>query len=93
MNIKINLFETKLEDKKLLPDIELKIIDDENKTIYSHINGLLPSKYGNKIMMVGTQSDFDAKIELEIDKKSNVICDKIFELFYLIEEVNKNGTK
>ena len=93
MNIKINLYQLKVNNKKFSPDIEIKVIDDDNKEIYYHTNTLLPSKNGNKIFMVGTQSDFNAKTELEIDEKCNIICDKLLELFYLIEEVNKNGTK
>ena len=43
--------------------------------------------------MVGTQSEFDAETELKIDKKSDEICDKLFELFALIKEENKDADK
>lgn len=93
MKIKCQLFQLEMFGKKLLPDIEIKIINEEKNEIYYHVNSLLPSKYNNRIIMQGTQSDFDAQTELKIDKKSNEICDKLFELFELIEEETKNGIK
>lgn len=93
MEIKCKLFQLEMYNKKLLPDIEIKIINEEEKVIYYHANSLLSSKQNNQIIMVGTQSDFDAQTELKIDKKSNEICDKLFELFKLIEEETKNGIK
>lgn len=86
MQIKVKMSQLKFLGKKCLPDIEIRIFNDERKEIYYHTNGLLPSHYGNRIHMVGTQSEFDAETELKIDEKSNEICDKLFELFALIEE-------
>ena len=86
MQIKVKMSQLKFLGKKLLPDIEIQIFNDERKEIYYHTNSLLPSNHGNRIHMVGTQSEFDAETELKIDKKSDEICDKLFELFALIEE-------
>ena len=52
MNIKINLYQLKVNNKKFSPDIEIKVIDDDNKEIYYHTNTLLPSKNGNKMRFI-----------------------------------------
>lgn len=93
MEIKVKLFQLEILGKKLLPDIEIQIFNDERKEIYYHTNSLLPSNHGNRIHMVGTQSEFDAETDLKIDEKSDEICDKLFELFALIKEENEDGDK